>query len=151
LAVADAVVAATKDGIPENVPLSEARAVPITQETVGGNYVFLSLGTSQFAFYAHLQPGSLRVKPGDRVRRGQPLGLLGNSGNSDAPHLHFHISSAASPLGAEGLPYLFESFERIGTADVDKVLTQGWTVPGGTKPEKRLREIPLENTVVRFD
>src|SRR5262249_21589265 len=54
LAVADAVVVATKDGIPENVPGPTSRAVPITLETVGGNHVILDLGGGRFAFYAHL-------------------------------------------------------------------------------------------------
>ena len=105
LAVADAVVAATKDGIPENIPGPTSRAVPITLETVGGNYVVLDLGGGRYAFYAHLQPGSLRVKTGDRVKRGQVIGLVGNSGNSTEPHLHFHVSDGVSPLGSEGLPY----------------------------------------------
>ena len=68
-------------------------------------YVVLDLGGGRFAFYAHLQPGSLRVKAGDRVKAGQVLGLVGNSGNSTEPHLHFHISNGISPLGSEGLPY----------------------------------------------
>ena len=105
LAVADATVSATKDGIPENVPGITSRAVPITIDTVGGNYVILDLGGGKFAFYAHIQPGTLRVKTGDRVKRGQVLGLVGNSGNSTEPHLHFHISDSALPLEAEGLPY----------------------------------------------
>jgi murein DD-endopeptidase len=62
LAVADGVVAEVKDGIPENVPLSPTRAVPITPETVGGNHVILDLGNGKFAFYAHLQPNSIRAK-----------------------------------------------------------------------------------------
>jgi murein DD-endopeptidase MepM/ murein hydrolase activator NlpD len=65
----------------------------------------LDLGGGTYAFYAHLQPGSLRVKNGDRVTRGRVLGLLGNSGNSTEPHLHFHVSDGMSPLGSEGLPY----------------------------------------------
>lgn len=105
LAVADATVAATKDGIPENVPGLTSRAVPITTETVGGNYVVLDLGSDRYAFYAHLQPGSLRVKTGDRVTRGQVIGLVGNSGNSTEPHLHFQVSDGISPLGSEGVPY----------------------------------------------
>jgi murein DD-endopeptidase MepM/ murein hydrolase activator NlpD len=144
LAVADAVVAAVKDGIPENVPGPTSRAVPITLETVGGNHVILDLGQGHYAFYAHLQPGSLRVKAGDKVRRGQVVGLVGNSGNSTEPHLHFHISDANSPLGSDGLPYLLPAFEVQG---------KGW----GWKPseaknatEKRQMEIPLENDVVRF-
>lgn len=149
LAVADGVVASVKDGIPENVPLSPTRAVPITLDTIGGNYVTVALGNGAYAFYAHLQPGSLRVKPGDRVRRGQVLGLLGNSGNSDAPHLHFHISDGNS-LGSEGLPYVFDAFEVQGTVDVETAFKDGWTPPAGTKPQKRVHEIPVENAAVRF-
>src|SRR5215813_1876011 len=142
LAVADAVVAAVKDGIPENVPGLNSRAVPITLETVGGNHVILDLGQGRYAFYAHLQPGSLRVKAGDKVRRGQVVGLVGNSGNSTEPHLHFHISNANSPLAAEGLPYACESFEQQGT---------GWgRKSSGAGPVKHEKEIPLQNAVVKF-
>jgi murein DD-endopeptidase MepM/ murein hydrolase activator NlpD len=111
--------------------------------------VVLDLGNGRYAFYAHLQPGSLRVKPGDRLRRGQMLGLLGNSGNSDAPHLHFHISNGNS-LASEGMPYGFDSFEVLGTTDVDQIFTDGWKPATGTKPQIRVREIPSENEVVRF-
>ncbi|HKQ73123.1 MAG TPA: M23 family metallopeptidase [Blastocatellia bacterium] len=144
LAVADAVVAGVKDGIPENVPGPTSRAVPITLETVGGNYVILDLGQGRYAFYAHLQPGSLRVKVGDKVRRGQTLGLVGNSGNSTEPHLHFHISDANSPLGADGLPYVLPTFEVQGKG-------WGWKPSGAqAATEKRQMELPLENEVVRF-
>jgi murein DD-endopeptidase MepM/ murein hydrolase activator NlpD len=104
LAVAEGTVTSIKDGIAENVP-GDSRAVPMTLETLTGNHVVLDLGHGRFALYAHLQPGSLRVKPGDHVRRGQVLGLVGNSGNSTEPHLHFHLMNASSPLGAEGIPY----------------------------------------------
>lgn len=114
LAVADGQIVAVKDGIPENVPGVNSRAVPITMETVGGNHVIIDLGGGKYAFYAHLQPGSIKVKVGERVRRGQVLGLVGNSGNSTEPHLHFHISDANSPLGSEGLPYVHESVEVVG-------------------------------------
>lgn len=108
LAVANATVVSTKDGIPENVPGATSRAVPITSETIGGNHIVLDLGGGRYAFYAHLQPGTLKVKVGDRVTRGQVLGLVGNSGNSTEPHLHFHISDGVSPLGSEGLPYVLD-------------------------------------------
>jgi hypothetical protein len=151
-AVADGVVTAIKDGIPENVPLSPTRAVPITQDSIGGNNVVVTLGNGAFVYYAHLQPGSLCVKPGDRVRRGQVLGRLGNSGNTDAPHLHLHISDGSDDhsLASEGLPYVLNSFEFLGTVDIDKVFESGWTAPAGAKPLRRLREIPAENAAVRF-
>ena len=90
------------------MPGITSRAVPITSETVGGNHIVLDLGGGRYAFYAHLQPGSLKVKVGDRVTRGQVIGLVGNSGNSTEPHLHFHISDGVSPLGSEGLPYVLD-------------------------------------------
>lgn len=114
LAVADGIVVERKDSIPENVPDETKRAVPITLETVGGNHVIIDIGGGRYAFYAHLQPGSLKVKLGDKVKRGQALGLVGNSGNSTEPHLHFHLSDAPSPLGSEGIPYVMENFTVVG-------------------------------------
>src|SRR5262249_32927219 len=99
VAAADGVVTAAGDGIPDNTALSAARAVPITLETVAGNHVIVEHERGRFALYAHLQPNSVKVKVGDRVRRGQALGRLGNSGNSDAPHVHFHLCDASSALG----------------------------------------------------
>ena len=150
LAVADGVVSGVKDGIPENVPLSGKRVVPITLETIAGNYVFLDLGHDRFALYAHLQPG-IRVKVGDRVRRGRVLGLLGNSGNSDSPHLHFHIVNGNSPLGAEGLPFVLESYEVLGVLSDLGVLTRdnGWMPRPGATIEERRKEMPLENMIIR--
>ncbi len=112
LAVADGRVIATKDGIPENVPNSSKMAVPITLDTIGGNYVEEDLGDSRYAFYAHLIPGTVAVKVGDQVKRGQVLGKLGNSGNSTEPHLHFQICDAAQPLLCNGLPFEIDHFTR---------------------------------------
>lgn len=135
IAVADATVVAVKDGIAENVPGENSRAVQITLDTVAGNYVMLDLGRQHFALYAHVQPGSLRVKVGDKVRRGQVLGLLGNSGNSTEPHLHFHVTNANSPLGAEGIPYVIDAFEVETTPGV-------W--------QTRRNQIPVDGQRVRF-
>jgi murein DD-endopeptidase len=143
-AVADGVVTQVGDGIPQNTPGAKSLAVPITLETVGGNHVIMEIGNGLFAFYAHMQPGSLRVKAGDKVRRGQVLGLLGNTGNSSEPHLHFQICSANSELGSEGLPYAFASFEVQGQGEGDGMKM----FPGG--PVKHEMEIPTEDEIVRF-
>ena len=142
-AVADGVITATKDGIQQNIP-NEKPVVPITLETAGGNHVIMQIGDGLFAFYAHMQPGSLRVKVGDKVRRGDVLGLLGNSGNSSGPHLHFHLCNASSELACEGLPYAFASYELLGNGST-------WKSSGSHEPPaKRQLEMPLENDVVRF-
>jgi hypothetical protein len=150
LAVADAVVADAKDGIPDNNPASDTKAVPINLETVGGNYLILDLGNGFFAFYAHLRPGSLRVKTGDRVRRGQAIASLGNSGSSDAPHLHFHISNGNSTLGAEGVPYLLGSFVEQGFLSSKSQLVSGGWHGDPRNAIKVQREMPVENAVITF-
>jgi peptidase M23-like protein len=150
LAVADGTVVATKDGIPENVPMTEKRAVPITIDTLGGNLVVLNIGNGRYATFAHLVPKSLRVSVGAKVRRGQVLGLLGNSGNSDAPHLHFHITDGRSPFGSEGVPYVFESMQLRGSvASLDKLIGgEPWIPQSSTVVTTR--EIPFDNAVIRF-
>jgi hypothetical protein len=142
LAVADGRVVAVKDSIPENVPGVNSRAVPITLETVGGNHVIIDLG-GHYAFYAHLKPGSIRVRVGDRVKRGQVLGLVGNSGNSTEPHLHFHISDANSPLGSEGVPYVEDHFEFVGACKTFTECTR-------ETPQRRRHEMPMQNMLVRY-
>jgi murein DD-endopeptidase len=151
LAVANATVVDLKDGIPENDPTSDHKAVSITLDTVGGNYIVLDLGNACFAFYAHLQPNTIRVKIGDRVRSGQVIALLGNSGNSDAPHLHFHVTDGNSPLGAEGVPYVLDAFEMQGTLPSKQLLIKGgWTAEPISATDRRTLEIPTENAIVRF-
>jgi murein DD-endopeptidase len=148
LAVADGSVVATKDSIPENVP--GGRAVPITLETVGGNYILIDIGDGRYAFYAHVVPGSLRVRVGDRVRRGQVVAFVGNSGNSTEPHLHFHIvdgiAEGTTTLGAEGIPYALEQFELLGRC------TSFTSATGCERaaPVTVQRGIPLQNQIVRF-
>jgi murein DD-endopeptidase MepM/ murein hydrolase activator NlpD len=145
LAVANGTVVSVKDGIPENIPGATSRAVPITLETVSGNHVILDLGQGHYAFYAHLQPGRIRVKLGDKVKRGQVLGLVGNSGNSTEPHLHFHASNRNSPLSSEGLPYVIDSFEVQGKG-------WGWKPSSKDPPvQKHRMELPLQDSVVRFE
>jgi len=133
LAVGDGVVTEVKDGIPENVP-QQPPVVPVTLENVAGNHVVVDLGGGYFGMWAHLQPGSVRVKVGDHVKRGQVLGLVGNSGNSTEPHLHFHVTDGPSPLGAEGIPYAFPSFE----------------VRGGASAGKHDKQLPTEGEIVQF-
>jgi murein DD-endopeptidase MepM/ murein hydrolase activator NlpD len=143
-AVADGVVTQVKDGLPQNTPGAKSLAVPLSLETIGGNHVIMEIGDGLYAFYAHMQPGSVRVKVGDKVRRGQVLGLLGNTGNSSEPHLHFQICDTNSELGSEGLPYAFASFEVLGKGDRWK--------PGESRTAvKHEMEIPTEDEVVQFE
>jgi Peptidase family M23 len=111
-AVADGPVVAVLDGLPEQVP--EQTPTGLTLAQYGGNHVVQDIGDGNYAFYAHLQTGSVRAQLGAQLRTGQVIGRLGNSGNSDAPHLHFHVMSTPDPLRADGLPFVFRSFRLVG-------------------------------------
>jgi hypothetical protein len=139
LAVADGRVVTARDGLPDNIPghgESFHAAVPITLETVAGNTITLDLGGGQFAYYMHLQPESLRVKAGDRVRRGQVVARLGASGDAREPHLHFEVTTSSNLLAGEGVPYLIDRFRCKRASDGPR--------------EIRIRELPLDNSVVAF-
>jgi hypothetical protein len=108
LAVADATVADAKDDIAESPSIVDPPE-HVSLENASGNYIALDLGGGRYAFYEHLKPGSLRVKAGDRVKRGAVIAALGNTGSSSSgPHLHFHVADANSLLGAEGVPYVLD-------------------------------------------
>jgi hypothetical protein len=84
-------------------------SLPDPMWAVGGNNVVIDHGNGEFSFLAHLQQGSVRVQQGDFVRRGDIIGLLGNSGNSDAPHLHYHLMACQTIFQCDGLPSQFEN------------------------------------------
>ena len=139
LAVADGRVVTARDGLPDNIPghgESFHPAVPITLETVAGNTITLDLGDGQFAFYMHLQPGSLRVTAGDRVRRGQVVARIGASGDAREPHLHFEVTTSSKLLAGEGVPYLIDRYRCKSASDGPM--------------ELRIHELPLDNSVVVF-
>ncbi|MBV8857537.1 MAG: M23 family metallopeptidase [Acidobacteria bacterium] len=150
IAVADAKVVEVRDRIPENDPSKSTTAVPISFDTVAGNHVVLDIGGGRYALYAHMQPGKMRVRVGDRVKRGQVLGLLGNSGNAVGPHLHFQIADSPVALGGEGLPFVFDSFEVLGVESPQALKDGVWRPDPNFKVERRRLEMPIDSVVVRF-
>ena len=149
-AVADGLVVNLYDKAASQIPLSPAA---ITPESIGGNMVVLDIGGGNFAFFAHLQPNSLRVKLGEHVRRGQVLGLLGNTGNTDLPHLHFQVMDGKSPLNANGLPYVFRNFVGRGVMDEGSFAArfgagEPLVVKAGELDGKHASQLPLHDEVV---
>lgn len=76
-----------------------------------GNYVLIDHGNREYSLYAHMQPGTVRVRVGDSVAAGALLGKLGSSGNSTEPHLHFHVCSGANALQCDGVPVIFSNIK----------------------------------------
>jgi hypothetical protein len=117
LAVANGTVVAIQEGYPEEIPLQPVTRVT-RPEDYGGNAISLEIAPGVYAYYAHLEPGSVTVKAGDRVTTGQVLGLLGNTGNSSGPHLHFGLIDDPDPLIGESLPMAFDRWTLQGTFDM---------------------------------
>ncbi|MEP6631318.1 MAG: M23 family metallopeptidase [Lapillicoccus sp.] len=144
LAVANGTVVRASDGAPDIPPLVSAN--PQTRDEFGGNSVVVQIGPRAFAFYGHLVDGSVAVKVGDRVKTGQVLGKLGNSGNTTGPHLHFDLLAGPDVLLDRSIPYEIDRFELAGSGTVseDGLLTV-------TGPSARLdRDHPLIHSVSDF-
>jgi hypothetical protein len=147
LAVAPGRVVTVRSDLPENTPGTEPAFT--SWDVLAGNRVVLDLGGGRFALYAHLQPGSVRVRAGDRVARGDVLGRIGNSGLSSAPHLHFHVMDGPggpSALDANGLPYVFDRFTLTGA--IRDLAT--FELAPAAPPAERARQFPLSGSVVSF-
>jgi murein DD-endopeptidase MepM/ murein hydrolase activator NlpD len=137
-AVARGTVVATRDDRPDNVPGFYPDFIPpadLSLETATGNLVIVDIGDGLFAHYYHLQPGSLRVKPGDRVASGQPLARIGTSGDANLPHLHFEVTTSPLALMGEGVPYVIDRFRAKSTHG-------GW--------QTITRELPMRNMLIDF-
>lgn len=150
LSVAPGKVVAIQDGLPDQVP---GQLDPnATVQTAGGNYVVVDIGNGHFAFYAHMIPESITVEKGDQVTTGQVLGKLGNSGNTDGAHLHFHIMDGPSPLLSNGLPFEFTRFTGEGKVVSSVVDLQAGAAAqiDGTNLGRHRRQLPLDLEVIGF-
>jgi len=103
-APADGVVVKVVDGVPDAAPDA---AEPSRR---GGNIVVLEVAQNQYLFLVHLKSGSLRVAPGDRVRRGDVLAHVGNSGNTSEPHVHMHLQDTPAIARGQGIPFHFGNY-----------------------------------------
>ena len=153
-AVADGPVVSVLDGLPEQVAGTSPTGLPLEQ--YGGNHIVQDIGDGNYAFYAHLKTGSVKVKEGDQLTSGQVIASLGNTGNSDAPHLHFHVMSTPDPLRSNGLPFAISSFRldsRVASPDAVDALLQG--KPAQMQPGFSARDVtdvsPLSLDVMTYE
>lgn len=146
LAVADGTVVAVHDGVAESAPFTSA--APDSKEGFGGNSVMLKIADGVYAFYGHLQPGSIRVHAGDTVKAGQVLGKLGNSGPSQGPHLHFGLLASPDPFTGTSLPFVLKAFTVTGS--VDLASATGDTLMISLQSRTLNQAYPLYGTIARF-
>lgn len=109
-------VAAAFNQAPDVVPPQPDR------DHMSGNFVLLRCELAD-VLLAHCKPGSVEVTVDDTVKTGQRLGLVGNSGNTNEPHLHIHAQrpgSEANPLDGDPLPVVFEGRYLVRNARVTR-------------------------------
>jgi murein DD-endopeptidase MepM/ murein hydrolase activator NlpD len=132
--VANGTVVSAVDGRPDIPPRSDNPDLQ-TPNDFGGNSVFLRIGPDRYACYAHIKTGSVRVRRGQRVRVGQPIGLVGNSGNTTAPHLHFGIQRRPDCL-SQSEPFEIDRYTLEGSAGPETTPTRV-SVVGPRRHERR--------------
>jgi len=120
------IVVQAEDGWPERNPVHIARDLALRIKnartfdakrtadlrSLSGNYILIE-ASDGYVLYAHAQPGSIKVRPGDKVVSGQELAKVGHSGNSTAPHLHFQLMDHQDPRKAQGILCCFRDMARV--------------------------------------
>jgi Peptidase family M23 len=155
LAVGDGTVVDTVNILEDQKPGTLPDPKTITIENVDGNHVILDLGDGVFALYAHLQKGSVTIAKGERVKRGQVLAKLGNTGNTSGPHLHFQLMEEPSALGSNGIPYAIDSFFFAGQiSEVQFAAAPGvegdWSKGMLRTSDSRQGQFPLDLNIIDF-
>jgi hypothetical protein len=145
-AVADGAVVRAVNDRPNVAPFITNNPTVRTPADFAGNNVVERIAPHRYAIYAHMQPGSVRVKVGERLKAGQPIGLLGNSGNTTGPHLHFGIYDGTNPLTDNSVPFAIKQYRLQGNASAS---TPGQITVAG-KPRRERRSEPLIGSVSAF-
>jgi hypothetical protein len=160
-AVADGTVVAILDNVDTNAPgilpaNDPVMAAKLTVENVDGNHIILDIGGGSWAMYAHLIPGSMSVKVGDKVKKGDVIAKLGNTGNANAPHMHFQLMNNAIQFRADALPYVIDKFDYVGQVSpqvldaADDYVTGTIYPPPFPTAQPRTAQLPMALAVVNF-
>ena len=173
IAASNGTVVVASDGRPDQRPPHSPPPPPIA-DTVG-NHVIIQVNenevddahnafgdqpgrTSQYLLYAHLKPDSIAVHVGQRVHRGDLVGLIGNSGFSSTPHLHFQVLTTPTFFPTDSTPYVFDRFDLVGF-ETKRIWDENLGLPpnNGTipfapasEPFERQLVMPLDRDIVTF-
>ena len=156
LAVVDGTISAVLTDEADVTPF-EPNPIPRNIDNVTGNHVIIDMGNGVYVVYAHLAPDSVVVEVGDEVEVGDKLALVGNTGNTDAPHLHIHAMDRNHVVASNPIPFTFASFDLLGTyGDLDTLLPEPFGEVGPAdpelleEPEARTDQYPLELDILEF-
>ena len=114
----------------------------------------VELGSGQYVLRGP-KPGSIIVKEGSFVRKGQPLAQIGNSADGLEPHLHFEVLTSPERIGAQGVPFVFNSFAYAGHIDPGKLFARGLAGPFSDSrlpvTQVRTAQLPLGLSILDFE
>lgn len=139
-AMADGRVLQVVNGISDHTPGRPDSTNP------DGNFVLMEVA-DEYLVYAGLQKGSVALKPGDPIKRGDLVGRIGNSGSSAEPELRIRLITAPDPMRATGLEFGFQSFEWLGWLKGADALRRKFP---NAEPGTRRKETPPSGSIVRF-
>jgi len=155
-AVAAGDVVAARNDLEDQLPGALPKGLPLDQ--ADGNFAIIKLREGVYALYAHMRRGTVRVSAGARVHQGEQIGNVGNSGNTQAPHLHFQLMDRADALAANGLPYVFASYrvtavDQAGTEDFDRAELTGTplALTHSNPPIEAKQSLPLDLAIVTWE
>ncbi|UJL48275.1 M23 family metallopeptidase [Virgibacillus sp. NKC19-16] len=112
LAPADGTVVHVENSVEDNEPVGT-----MNEEQPFGNYVILDHGNEEYSFLVHFKHQSIEVEEGDEIKQGDLLGLVGNSGNSSEPHIHFHVADSPDPADSKSIRINFDRDEEFIQGD----------------------------------
>ena len=149
LAAADGTVVFVRDDMPEEIPGPDPLHVkePIDY---AGNQVVVQIRPDVWAVYAHLQTGSVNVRVGEQVTTGQVLARLGNSGNTNAPHLHFVLTDHPNFVIARSVPFVLNHYTLAGFVTPEAYRAEVLPIPISGSPQRQRHTHPLVLTVADF-
>lgn len=108
LAPADGIVQAISDRCADSKIMPDQSTDPLIKD-IRGNFIVMKHAEQEYSVLCHLKPQSIRVQPGDFVKRLQPIAQCGNSGNTSEPHLHFQVQNSKNFFMADGIKIRFQA------------------------------------------
>ncbi len=118
-----------EDEIPTIVYSPYLWKAPDNPDEILGNYVVIRHQDHEFSLLAHLQKGSVVVKPYEQVHQGQMIAKCGNSGDSTYPHIHFQVMDGPDHFRSQGLPIRVSDF-RLEREDERRAIRFGVPLKG---------------------
>ncbi len=113
IAPCDGLVVSVVDGVKDNIPGEK------NPFYAGGNSIILKTQNNEYLVFCHFKHQSIKVKENQYIKKGEIIGLCGNSGNSSEAHLHFHIQNSENVNSAKGIKCFFDKLSLYGVLKND--------------------------------